>query len=388
MAEELSSYEKWQIELAQEHLPFDVEGWAGVLEEAELTFPTVFVEFHPQDAQAVITAYRHRFNINNASGTDGMTYEAAVGRLSEVEAQIDASLPSGWNGMFVRLSSRSPKDGMAFQASGDQILEAYQRAHEARMSALQQINDGSWDEADMEACARICALGDVTGPLLRVDSGAAALALIASSERVYTDLLRALVVWKATGEWSTRISLRKWDPRVHHTLEFRVFVHGGAVVAISQYNHYVCIPKLVSSPGILERITSDVVRIQRRVQRALGPDLDTYILDIAIFDDEFDGVNDHAGGIVIELNPYRTTTGAALFDWRHDASILYPDPDPRSEEKDIPFRIHRQPVPELVHLADAMQHEFLDLVRTSAPTPPSSHPSEPSEPSESSCHIL
>jgi hypothetical protein len=58
------------------------------------------------------------------------------------------------------------------------------------------------------------------------------------------------------------------------------------------------------------------------------PEMDNYILDFAVFDD--------GSVLVIELNPWATTSGAALFQWSADRSVLMNGP--------MEFRIVEEPV--------------------------------------------
>lgn len=48
------------------------------------------------------------------------------------------------------------------------------------------------------------------------------------------------------------------------------------------------------------------------------PEMENYILDLAVFDD--------GTVVVIELNPWATTSGAALFQWSADRTVLMNGP--------------------------------------------------------------
>jgi hypothetical protein len=82
---------------------------------------------------------------------------------------------------------------------------------------------------------------------LRVTSGADAIQLLLSSERVFTDLQD----WLRWGE-PEQIVLRSWLPTMTYDYEFRVFVFENRITAISQYDHYTFYDFLKSEKKQLE----------------------------------------------------------------------------------------------------------------------------------------
>jgi hypothetical protein len=154
---------------------------------------------------------------------------------------------------------------------------------------------------------------------------------------VFCDLIEALVCHSvAKDNWNTQISIRLWEDKLKEHFEFRCFVHENTLVAISQYNHYCVYPVLIDKIKELHRIITDycnhvvIPRLSKHDVYSSG-----YIVDVGVIGDVIHGVSGDGGGgggvndddglkcVVIELNPYKQTTGAALFDWTNDRDILF-----------------------------------------------------------------
>ena len=185
----------------QQHLPFDVESWYSILAVSpSLTFPTTFLDFPPTAAAAVVASYRARYC------GDAEPSAEAEAELDRVQHALDISLasPDFADGAFVRLSSRSPKDGEPLHGAGAALRSAYLAARAARVASTMAALGCSDNAPGLLANAQFLAVADVTAPLLRVTSGAEAMALILSSERVFADMLLALDC-ADDGCWATQV---------------------------------------------------------------------------------------------------------------------------------------------------------------------------------------
>ncbi len=107
---------------------------------------------------------------------------------------------------------------------------------------------------------------------------------------------------------------RSWEPAMSYDLEFRVFVCSHAVTAISQYDHYGVYPHLAALQG---RVQAAILAFWARMHPAVG--LDRYVADFAFLP----GAGGGGGGgdrvVLIEISPFMTCTGSAMFSWRADA---------------------------------------------------------------------
>ena len=102
-----------------------------------------------------------------------------------------------------------------------------------------------------------------------------------------------------------------------------MFVFKGTILCVSQYNHYCSFPRLLERFGAArssekhEELKRGLSSFQKRVHELLMQEnahrdhyQNGYLLDIGVI--ELGGLLDYT---VIELNPYHSTTGAALFRW-------------------------------------------------------------------------
>jgi gamma-glutamylcyclotransferase (GGCT)/AIG2-like uncharacterized protein YtfP len=142
-------------------------------------------------------------------------------------------------------------------------------------------------------------------PYLKVRSGADAMSLMLSSERLYSDLLD----WIRFGE-PEQICLRIWESDLTLDNEFRVFVCNNRMTAISQYDHYTFYPDLSSKKDFL---FNGIYDLWTTVHPYIG--LPTYVIDIAYLPKK-------GTFVVIELSPFSPCTGPACFHWQQDKSVL------------------------------------------------------------------
>jgi hypothetical protein len=151
---------------------------------------------------------------------------------------------------------------------------------------------------------------------LRCDSVDDVMSRLLSSERVYTDLLLAL---DAADEdqndiWGTYLALRSWNKELNSEMEFRCFIYQGQLVAISQYNHYIMLPYLQGKEEYLRDKIFNYWKLYVS-DKLHQNNYDSYVCDIAILNS--------GDCIVIELNPYATSTGGSMLDWTSDHDILH-----------------------------------------------------------------
>jgi len=294
--------------LRQENLPFDIDVYYPKL--APYTFPSEFIPFTRAEAHAIMHYQNLRFGTKGPKLT-----EADVAVLKQLEERIHDVLVRRFpKGAFLRLSGRSPKDGEPL--SRQQVRDKYQ--HE-----LQQLLDQGCPKS---ANTRLRAIGKVNW--MKVDSGAAAMSLLLTSERVFADLHD----WLKYGE-PEQIVLRQFEPELCYENEFRVFVCNGVVTAISQYDHYCVYPNLET---ILDRVQTQILDLFAKVHPSVG--VESYVMDFAYL-----AQSDRT--VVIEISPFLPCTGAAMFHWANDRHQLHHGP--------LEFRINRTECLQLEQLVEA-----------------------------------
>jgi hypothetical protein len=321
-----------------------------MLNSAGGTSGFLFVPLSPLEASALLAVYGARFIAR--ADTCSIEHLRAVEQLHKrLQLRIDAANASGASlqSYFMRLSSRSPKDGIPLAASElraglSQLQHRYgiiepsvqvevgsagescENQHQSTPRGphkltcaldydqlIERIQGGALSEE--RANEFLCAAFALMHKAMRVQTAVEVLALLTSSERVAIDLSRALDAFEIDpSSWRQHVILRPWDPRIQDRLEFRCFIHRNTFRALSQYNTYILVPELVD-PNFRAEVYRCILRAwETQYKRALEG-LEHYVADFA-----YDIIN--AQALLIEVNPYEESTGSAFFDWHLDSFLL------------------------------------------------------------------
>eukprot|EP01097_Dermamoeba_algensis_P006620 TRINITY_DN4127_c0_g1_i1.p1 TRINITY_DN4127_c0_g1~~TRINITY_DN4127_c0_g1_i1.p1 ORF type:complete len:395 (+),score=78.24 TRINITY_DN4127_c0_g1_i1:45-1187(+) len=331
---------------------FDVDCWYEYLRD--FTFASSFLPLSVEEVNAFVSYYHTRYNGRNLlSKRDA---ELILSLQNRIDKQIEEN---SWreSGVFIRLSSRSPKDGQPLEVSA--LLQALDEGLKTR------------HEGDplKEANQKLETFFRVTMKLLRVTSGREALSLILSSERVFLDSILALDCQKLEGDvWRTQIVLRKWENRLREDFEFRGFVCNNQLTALSQYNHYCVFPHLLKWKSVIqEKINRKWAEVQELIPHP------SYIIDFAIlFDGSYTQEDIEKGEVkkeikdegiqvmIVELNPFATSTGASLFDWKRDWELL-------NGKQDFQFRLREELYENLPSCLNAFLSGFVEPLTQKSP---------------------
>ena len=314
--------------LRSENLAFEMDVWYPPL--ADFTFASVFLPLTRRDAEAIVAFYnttrRHverktsNRNKNVRPNEIGLAMDHVV-LLQALERRIDHALRNDPHlaspnttsmeegGAFLRLCGRSPKDGEP--TDRERRAEIWQ-TYQEQLQELQQQKE----QKDMDAneWGNLCAAAILrTTKLLRVRTGADAMALLLTSERVYSDLLD----WLQYGE-PEQVVLRKWSSNFDLTTEFRCYVGPrGVLVGICQYDPYVChdyLQDIDNQHAVIQAVLQQWMQVRTLIETIDG----SYCADF--------GVNMTLGTAqLIELSPFRKCTGPSLFAWKGDFELIMPE---------------------------------------------------------------
>ena len=230
-------------------LKANLEYWIEPLKE--ITFDTALAPISVADANLLIRCYEHYEQGAGKDGAELPTADAeALAALEATLAECMASLNAGEGArFFVKDSSRGPKD---FGLISDDFV--------AQFTAAVRAAKATTDDA------KLAVMLEVATAELSMGSAAEALPLFVRSQRVNVDMhawlnhhdkvsptLRRNVRLPAAKTQAPRFApqhpmnwvVRTWRP-IDVDLEFRCFVFGGKINAISQYNHS-------KRPGSLQR---------------------------------------------------------------------------------------------------------------------------------------
>ena len=298
-----------RLEKRHGHIDFDVESWYPILRSE--TFLTRFIPLSPSIARAFVNYYQTRYNSKN------LLTPADLEHIRSIESELAKNISGG---AFVRLSSRSPKDGNPLDA------EQFDRVYQGELRRLQEESPAEMDSNSGKANLQFIAFSAAQSQCLKVSTAAEALSLILSSERVFVDLLEALDCQEAKEfidhsvqhhQWNEHIVIRQWNDRLDHAMEFRCFVYHSELTAISQYNHY-CRFTHLQDANFVDQVKSIIVEYWRKTLRdRLCEKYSNYVIDIGWIRDQ-----EEFHCVVIEMNPFESTTGASLFDWNVDQAQL------------------------------------------------------------------
>ena len=285
--------------IRQQNLDMDIDVYFPLLEGLPVFAKTVFVPVSKAEATAFVNHYRLWQHLRLAP--QSLSHQDIAAFIG-LEQRISAAMPS--SSVFVRLCGRSAKD------------------------ASIRCTKEEWDEVvrqhNGDEYAALCAVQLST---MRCNSASDVLKLLMTSERVYADMLDYI----SYGE-PEQIVLRSWSDDVELKNEFRCFVRDGALVAISQYDHFGFYPDLLPRKMEIElAIRKAWTEVHPRLRAS------SYVADFLF-------VQRTGSAVLIELSPYRRVTGAALFSWDEMPSILFE------------FRMASAPRPGLDELVDGWKH--------------------------------
>lgn len=294
-----------------------ISQWLPVLED--LTFETRFLDLSHDDSKALqkYTENSRMIASHSAPLVEGDRLPEVSGRLSpaqrasvkDLRSRIDEALASLASPAFVRLDTRSPKDGVLLLPECRRLLRL-------------MLGEQSFRNPYSQACQTFdsaCVHRAIIAAQ-RVSSGQEALDLLRHSQRVEADLVVGQI--SNGGDAASRLVLRRWCDDIDPLLELRVFVCEGQVSGISQYYSTCFVPELVAQrERIKQLVCAAVQQVHERMVKLLPKSEDLYTLDFALQRDAH-GEIDRA--LLVEVNPAPPVAGTILFDWKNpkDRAIL------------------------------------------------------------------
>ena len=306
-----------------EHISFDVESWYEILQSQ--TFYTEFLPISPSIAQAFVNYYQTRYNSKKIFSINDLQLIESI--QHQLKQQIFNSKHKKFqnNGTFIRLSSRSPKDGNPL--ASQTLIQFFHQ----ELNRLQVKYPNEYNSIENKANMQMIAYSYAQFHAFKVTNEFEALNLILSSERVFIDLLDALACHKVKDnkvtniklhDWNNNIIIREWNSSLDPSMEFRCFVYQSNLTAISQYNHYCKFYQLQNDLTVQQIKLTIIQYWQQKIKPLLDPlteKYSNYIIDLGLIENES---TNEVECIVIELNPFAPSTGASLFDWKTDINQL------------------------------------------------------------------
>ncbi|KAL0489377.1 cell division cycle protein 123 [Acrasis kona] len=201
--------------------------------------------------------------------------------------------PNGHKGLFVRLSTRSPKDASLKNTDRVECLIKRQ---------LEKNNNADENE-------RTKMLVYAFHKALRVQNGRQAVEIITSSKRSYHDLFVRVLSTDKDEIFNMKLAVRDWV-KISPGIEFRGFCTNGKLNAVSSYFTAAYNEDIKKNRSLL---LQQILTLFEKIAPLLAH-IPEYVIDFAL---TCDGVM-----AVVELNHFAKTTGAGLFDWGKDENVL------------------------------------------------------------------
>jgi hypothetical protein len=194
---------------------------------------------------------------------------------------------------FVKLSTRSPKDAIDAVCKNNA-----EKAEQLESTIKQKIK--STKNADESLIEKNC-----RAQMMRVTNGSDAFDLLQYSDRVYEDIMNQQ-------QTTLHILMRKWID-IPVELELRAFVCRGKLTALSQYY----------TQGVFQVLHQHKLQIEELVREFTNELLKEVpyhncVLDLALVPDETKVFK----VVLVEINPFGKSAGAALFSWVDDRNVL------------------------------------------------------------------
>lgn len=346
--------------LRSENLAFDADVWYPCV--AQHTMRTAFLPLTCCEAAAIVAYYDATFRSSipqNFTTNVVATLEALEAKINEL-LEKDASFRR--DGAFLRLCGRSPKDG----EPTDPVVRA--SIWESYLEALQKVQQRQVhpEDDDDTGNTRVAAIS-TTPSYLRVRTGADAMSLLLTSERVFTDMRD----WLSYGE-PEQLVFREFVDSFDVSTEFRCYIHHGILVGISQYDTYAKYAFLQDA-SVRGKIVCAVIRAWRKVKDCIETMDGSYCLDFGV-----DLAKEVA--YLIELSCFRNCTGPALFAWKGEANLVISkradvqdDRIESSSTNDVSpgavFRVRSKAIPGIGELVDMNWDYRWSLSRHDIPKP-------------------
>jgi hypothetical protein len=236
----------------------------------DFTFKTSFIDISPEDVRIW-----YKYNRNQS-----LQEEEQI-KWDKLLTQLSNEISKFPNGCFFRLNTRSPKDAV------DKFPERLEKYLDTHL------------KSEMTLAEQYLILRQAFIESMRIHSVEEALLLMGASSRILGDFKRAL---EHEDIWGMKIVIREFvefDVRN----EFRGFYFNGNLNALSQYDGNIFF-------NLNKEITQDRII---KFMKENGDKLQNSIIDFIL-------TNDHV--YICELNPFTSSSGSALFNWKKDEEIL------------------------------------------------------------------
>jgi len=266
----------------------------------DVTFDSKFVELPREVAQDIIAGYRAYKESGKAEASEQL--KAFFTKLNETISELRQKV----NGVFLRLSSRSPKDSVIH----------LDRMHEMFLKELEWVKSHEIEagEESSDLNQKLHALYRASTYVMSLENAEQGLEMCLKSHRIQGDLERYVGEEDSSGEMKETFNVILREFHFFHVhLEFRGFIYNRELTALTQYNHTCYFPTLKKEKeSICELICAQFEPIRDKIPN------EHYVIDFVLTGE----TSDEYKMYIIEINPFGEFAGSGLFSWTEDKQVL------------------------------------------------------------------
>lgn len=261
---------------------------------SHVSIPTSFISLTLEEGQVISRAFS-KIHIHPGPQTP---QDLAVLQNLEKKIQEKIEHTQEGQGVFIRLSRRSPKD----------VLSIIPSIKASSLTTLSGLLQNTQDQSQ-----RYIAVFQSFMTSMKVTSGKMAVEMLINSSRVHSDILFSMDFPKA---FDVQVCIRDWVPMTPES-EFRGFVYERKLNALTQASDLLFFQDLAQNDEYRQKI-------QKAIFDCFEAFKDKLTFDHAVLD--FLYLKDVDKAYIIELNSFQTSTGSILFDWCKDHDIIQKGP--------------------------------------------------------------
>jgi len=266
----------------------------------DVTFDSKFVELPKEIAEDIIAGYKSYKQSGKAEASDQL--EAFFAKLNEPISELKQKV----DGVFLRLSSRSPKDSVIYLDRMDAMflkeLE-WVKSHEEEAG-----------ETSSDLNQKLHALYRASTYVMSLENAEQGLEMCLKSYRIQGDLERYVKEDDESGEAKDPFNVILREFHLFHVhLEFRGFIYNRKLTSLTQYNHTCYFPTLKKDKEAI----CDLICAQFELIREKIPN-EHYVIDFVLTGE----TSEEYKMYIIEINPFGEFAGSGLFSWTEDKQVL------------------------------------------------------------------
>ena len=251
-------------------LDVNTEEWLDILREE--TFPSCYCPLLLEDANLFISVYERHFKNVDPQQVSKVEWQTTLSKsekhtLDKMAARLEvamATFTSEGSHVFVKTSSRSAKDAPMVQ---DKFVALYK-------TELHRLNE----EEQRKENQQITCLLRAAFEAMKVKKSEEVIDMFMCSERIYQDMLLAV---QHEERFCEHFVIRKFV-HIDVDMEFRGFVFGQQLRAVSQYNYLIFSARLAKDKDSIMEVLQQFFdqQIQPKFKDSKFPD--NYIIDFAV----------------------------------------------------------------------------------------------------------